>query len=430
MKRIVVAILLVGICSASALAQANNERASLEVRPQSGPDPTPAEQLAELRAEVALLRDEYEQRMASLEAQLEDVQIQMLRAAPEEAASPAPASASQTAYSSLNPSISVIGNFLARGDSDRIFSPEGDRIDNNLNLRETEIDFRVPVDPYADAVLIAAFESEAPGSFEAGIEEGYINIKKLPFMSNPLGLRFKVGRFRPDFGRFNVLHTHDLPQSFRSMSTTEFLGEEGFIQQGLSAEFYVPKPWRGEDSLNAELQIINGGDIAFSPESNGKKAYLGKITWFNTFDGTHNLELGWSSYWHPGGESESTARLHAADFMYKWKPFRQGEWNSYVLGGEVMYTDPRRSSVDPDAPLSRPWGGSVFTQWQLDRRKYVGIRADYTESLSEPGKTRRGVTPYLPYYMSEFFRLRLNYEHRWSDILAEDGRNSVFLEFN
>ena len=101
-----------------------------------------------------------------------------------------------------------------------------------------------------------------------------------------------------------------------------------------------------------------------------------------------------------------------------------------MLGGEVMFTDPRRASVDPGAPLRRPWGGSVFTQWQLDRRKYAGIRADYTKSLSEPGKTRRGVTPYLSYYLSEFFRLRLNYEHRWSDILAENGRDSVFLEFN
>ena len=430
MKQAVVIFFLIGIWSASAPAQAIGEIGSSEVPGRSGADPTSARQLSQIRDELASLRDEYEKRMASLETQLEELQIQMLRGGGEEAL-PAPAtSASQSAYNSLNPAISVIGNFLARFDSDRIFSPDGDRIDNNLNLRETEIDLRVPVDPYADAVLIAAFESETPGSFEAGIEEGYINIKKLPFMPNPLGLRFKVGRFRPDFGRFNVLHTHDLPQSFRSMSTGEFLGEEGFIQQGVSAEFYVPKPWKGEDSLNAKLQIIDGGDIAVSPESNGRKAYLGKLSWFNTFNGTHNLELGGSSYWHPGSEDKSTTRLHAFDFMYKWKPFRQGEWKSYVLGGEVLFADPRPSSIDPGAPSGRPWGGSVFTQWQLDRRKYVGVRGDYTKSLSDSGKTRRGVTPYLSYYVSEFFRLRLNYEHRWSDILAEDGRDSVFLELS
>ena len=289
MKQAVVIFFLIGIWSASAPAQAIGEIGSSEVPGRSGADPTSARQLSQIRDELASLRDEYEKRMASLETQLEELQIQMLRGGGEEAL-PAPAtSASQSAYNSLNPAISVIGNFLARFDSDRIFSPDGDRIDNNLNLRETEIDLRVPVDPYADAVLIAAFESETPGSFEAGIEEGYINIKKLPFMPNPLGLRFKVGRFRPDFGRFNVLHTHDLPQSFRSMSTEEFLGEEGFIQQGVSAEFYVPKPWKGEDSLNAKLQIIDGGDIAVSPESNGRKAYLGKLSWFNTLGLPQNL---------------------------------------------------------------------------------------------------------------------------------------------
>ncbi len=387
MKQAVVVILWIGICSSSALAQAIGETGgSSEALRRSGPETTPArQQLAQLRDEIVRLREEYEQRISSLEMQLEEVQIQMLRAAPEEAPpAAAPTSASQVTYNALNPSISVIGNFMARGDSDRVFSPEGDRVDNNLNLRETEIDLRVPVDPYADAVLIAAFESETPGRFEAGVEEGYINIKKLPFMPNPLGLRFKVGRFRPDFGKFNVLHTHDLPQSFRSLSTGEFLGEEGFIQQGVSAEFYVPTPWGGEDSLNAKLQILDGGDIAVSPESNGKKAYLGNISWFRTFDGTHNLELGWSSYWHPRAGSESMSQLHAVDFMYRWKPFRQGEWKSFVLGGEVMFTDPRRTSIDPGAPIRRPWGGSVFTQWQLDRRKYAGVRGATPQAFPTP----------------------------------------------
>ena len=430
---VLIAVLVLWGCSVSALAQGEVDQPPPAFAQDSAQANSEGldQQLVELRAEFDRLRTDYERRIDELQAQMEDLQIQMLRAAPEgEPLAAAPTSASQSTYNALNPAISVIGNFIARGDSDRIFSPEGNRIDNILNLRATEIDMRVPVDPYADAVLIASFESETPGNFEAGIEEGYINIKKLPFMPNPLGLRFKVGRFRPDFGKFNVLHTHDLPQSFRSMSTVEFLGEEGFIQQGVSAEFYVPTPWGGEDSLNAKLQILDGGDIAVSPESHGKKAYLGNLRWFRTFDGTHNLDLGWSSYWHPGGGGESISRLHAVDFTYRWKPFRQGERKSYVLGGEVMFTDPRRASVDPAAPLRRPWGGSVFTQWQLDRRKYAGLRADYTKSLSEPGKTRRGVTPYLSYYFSEFFRLRLNYEHRWSDILAENGRNSVFLEFN
>jgi hypothetical protein len=102
---------------------------------------------------------------------------------------------------------------------------------------------RVPVDPYADGVLITSFESDKPGEIEASIEEGYVNIRKLPFMPSPLGLKFQVGRFRPAFGKFNTLHTHDLPQSTRSLLTEEFLGDEGFISQGVSTDFFIPTPW-------------------------------------------------------------------------------------------------------------------------------------------------------------------------------------------
>ncbi len=82
---------------------------------------------------------------------------------------------------------------------------------------------RVPVDPFADAVLITSLESEVPGQFDVSIEEGYVSVRRLPFMESPLGLKFQVGRFRPAFGKFNTLHTHDLPQSTRSLLTEEFL---------------------------------------------------------------------------------------------------------------------------------------------------------------------------------------------------------------
>ena len=119
------------------------------------------------------------------------------------------------------------------------------------------------------------------------------------------------------------------------------------------------------------------------------------------------------------------ARLHGIDFLYRWKPFRQGEWKSYLLGGEFMFTD--RTAGEGS---SRPYGTCLFTQWQLDRRKYAGMRWDYTTAVADATLQRKSLTPYLSYYFSEFLRLRLNYEHRWSDIVAENKRNSVFVELN
>lgn len=135
------------------------------------------------------------------------------------------------------------------------------------------------------------------------------------------------------------------------------------------------------------------------------------------------------------------ARLHGLDFLYRWKPFRQGEWKSYLLGGEFMFSDRAHPNAAEPADVARnlshieetnrrPYGASVFTQWQLDRRKYAGVRWDYTTTVADPTLQRKSLTPYLSYYFSEFLRLRLNYERRWSDILTENKRNSVFVELN
>jgi len=403
----------------------------LLLAPSSYAQGTPqAEELAALKAQLEALKTEYQARIGDLEKQLTEIQTQLLRL-PEPDLTPAPAAQSAPVTpGALNPAISVVGNFLGRADNQKVFLEDGEtRIDNLFNLREAEIDMRVPVDPFADAVLITSLESEAPGQFNTSIEEGYVNIKKLPFMQSPLGLKFQIGRFRPAFGKSNTLHTHDLPQSTRSLVTEEFLGEEGFVSQGLSTDFFLPTPWDENESLNARVQVLTGGGLAASPDSNHRMAYLANVRWFKTLAGSHNTEAGWSTYWHPGTETTPILRLNAVDFMYRWKPFRQGEWRSYLLGGELMFSDPVRSPSSPET-VRRPLGASVFTQWQLDRRKYIGVRADHTSTIQDPALQRKSLTPYFSYYFSEFLRLRFNFERRWSEIGAENHRNTFFTELN
>src|SRR5262245_46676078 len=196
----------------------------------------PQAAIQDLKQQLETLKTQYEQRIKSLEEQVEQLQIQMLQAPEpgEEVAQAAPAPVQQTIPGALNPAISVVTNFVGRVDNQDVLTEEGDLISDRMNVREAELDFRVPVDPYADGVLITSLESEAPGEFNVGIEEGYVNIKKLPFLDNtPLGMKFKVGRFRPLFGKVNILHTHDLPTTMRPLPIEEFLGEEGFVQQGI-----------------------------------------------------------------------------------------------------------------------------------------------------------------------------------------------------
>ena len=344
----------------------------------------------------------------------------------------------------LNPAITVFGNFVGRGDSRRVFNEDGDRISNKFNLREVEVDMRAPIDPYADGVLIASFESEAPGKFSVAVEEGYVNIKKLPFLEElPLGMKLKVGRFRPTFGKFNIIHTHDHLTTFRSLPTAEFMGEEGFIQNGVSGNFFIPTPWDANSSLDATVEVLNGGDVAISPDARSRTSYLGHLRWFRTFQDVHNVELGWSSYFHPTGNGVRSADFHGVDFMYRWKPLRLGEYKSFLFGGEFMFA--RRAYPEASEPADveraitlrdlqpgkgKPFGYSLFTQWQFNQRTYAGLRWDQTTTLFNPKLMRQSLTPYVSYYFSEFLRARLNYERRWSDLFTENNRNSVFFELN
>jgi hypothetical protein len=113
---------------------------------------------------------------------------------------------------------------------------------------------------------------------------------------------------------------------------------------------------------------------------------------------------------------------------------RGGQWKSFVVSGELMFA-PRAipgAAETEDGALAqgKPLGFTVFGQWQFNRRMYAGVRWDRTDVLYDPTLKRRSLTPYFSYYFSEFLRFRLNYEQRWSDLLTEDRRKSIFAELN
>src|SRR5262249_46045557 len=122
--------------------------------------------LNDLKTQIETLKADYEKRIKDLESQVEQLQVQLLQAPGAEEAAPAPpAAVVQSIPGALNPAISVASNFVSRSDDQKVFNEDGNRIDNKLNLREAELDLRVPIDPYADGVLITSFESKTPGEF-------------------------------------------------------------------------------------------------------------------------------------------------------------------------------------------------------------------------------------------------------------------------
>jgi hypothetical protein len=316
----------------------------------------------------------------------------------------------------LNPAITLFGNFLWRLDDQPVFTEEGDAIDDTVNMREVEVDFRASIDPYADGVAIFSFESEAPGEVEVGVEEFYVNVKSLPvgfWERPPLGAKLKFGRFRTEFGRNNRLHLHDLPQSDRPLVMEEFLGEEGHIANGGSTTVFLPSP--GETALELTLQAFQGGGLQISPDRT-HPAYLANLRWFLPLGDAHSFDVSLIGF------TGSGADVASVDFLYRWKPLQQGESRSVVVGGQAFYADQDEATT--------PFGYSAWGQVQLLKPLYVGVRWDQTDFLDDDSLERRQATPYVTYYLSEFFRARASFQRTWSDNAAEDGLDTFLLELN
>jgi len=333
----------------------------------------------------------------------------------------------------LNPTLTVVGDFLWRVDDKEVYvddDPANDRIDDTLNFREMELDLRASVDPYVDAVAILAVESEVPGEYSVDVEEFYAVIKSLPlpfWETPPLGTRIKLGRFRTEWGLNNKSHLHDLPQSDRPLAIDEFLSPEGHISNGVSATAFLPSP--GDTALQVTGQVFQGGDIGVAQDRN-HVAWLGNVNFFVPLADEHSVNLSAIGFYginDPEGRDQS--RVASLDLLYKWKPLRQGEYTSFVAGGQIFYAD--HEFPDPAGGPARhtyPLGYGAWGQFQVSARLYVGVRWDQTEFLEDDDLREKRATGYCTWYTSEFFRARFSYEHTWSDDPVTDELDTFLFE--
>ncbi len=345
----------------------------------------------------------------------------------------------------LNPTVTVVGNMLWRLDDKKVFlegDPAEPRIDDTFNVREMELDLRAAIDPHADGVAIIAIEAEVPGEYEVAVEELYATIKSLPLSfweEPPLATKIRIGRMRVDFGRLNKVHLHDLPQSQYGLVINDFLGEEGYVTNGISTSSILGSI--GEGVLQLGLNAFQGGGSEIAADSR-VPAYLASLSYYTELAEGHSLDLG--LFAHYGGTEKMGHQRHATTFsfdaLYKWKPARQGEWNSFVLGLQVFKSDrsfivPEDTDFDgvPDLFNSgdaQPVGFLAWAQYQLDRRWYVGVRYDKSDLITDDSLDHSRITPYVSCYLSEFLRLRASVERTSSDIDAEDELTTVLFELN
>jgi hypothetical protein len=368
----------------------------------------PDSSIAALRREIAELRQAYEERIAALERRLAEMEEKERQAEAAAAATPAPTPEASPAQSStyFNPSISMIGHFLATAGRNRV---------ENLpaaELRESELGLQAIIDPYAKADFFLSFGEEG-----VEIEEGFAT-----FTALPASLLVKAGRMRTAFGKVNGLHLDALPWIDQPLPVANLLGsDEGWIGTGVSIARLFPV---GNVFTEATLEVFRGeAEGLFAGEERGDLAYDGHYRVFMDLTEASNLDLGLSYGLGPNGTAEGAdTRLAGLDLTYRWKPLQTGNYRSATFRGEVYRS--RREQPEGDVTAL---GWYVSGDYRLARRWFVGARWEAAEHAEADSLRDTGAAGTLTFWPSEFSQLRAQLRRR-RYALSDETANELLLQ--
>lgn len=336
---------------------------------------------------------------------------------------------------SLNPDISLIGDFLIRPGA-------RDAGVNALSLREAELGIQAAVDPYSRADIFLAVEEEE-GKFNVDIEEAFLTFLALPFKSQS-----KAGRFIMDFGRTHRTHAPERDFIDNPLAFEKLLGVENSMKSnGISFNVLAPLPVSSyhEFRLEAGETKVSFGEGSEAVKSNERFIYARQKNFFPLGEDL-NLELsgGFGRWQTEGGieKAKSTStfegRAHdlirsiaAGDFTLKWKP---NAYRSFMLEGNYLYTLSRpltEENENGDKKIkhavneAQNRGGFVHLQIQPLKRWYLGSRIDYVLN-GETEKEERQYAGILTFFPSEFSRIRFQWNRKDTD--GEERSHRFFIQ--
>jgi hypothetical protein len=391
----------------------------------------------QIQQQIDQLRQEFNQRMSALEAQLAALQGGQTPPAPP--ALPAPqAPPAQTvevpsgaagaggpsgalpvygnvaaASKVFNPDMAVIGDFLgAAGRNTTNPQPA-------LEMHESEASFQAIVDPYARADFFISFGEEG-----VEVEEGFLTLNTLPG-----GLLAKVGRMRGAFGKVNTLHNHVLPWTDRPLVTRNLVGgEDGIDDAGISVSRLIPA---GTLFLEATGEVYRGDSSdLFKSSKRGDLAYVAHLRGYHDITESTNVDLGASySYGHNAAGIVSdvdlgrfTTDLFGVDATLRWRPLTRAIYHQFIGRSEVIW-----SNREQLAGRQRSMGYYVSGDYQFARRWWVGGRYDQSDRADNASILDRGGSAVLTYWPSEFSQVRGQYRRtNYGDAAAA---NELLFQF-
>lgn len=380
-----------------------------------------AQQIENLRREIAAIRQEYDARLAGLARQLDELRAtQAASAAPEEAAAPPvpegppaarPEPAQPTTVAAtpaigskvFNPDIAVIGNFLGAAGKNPHDDPP------TFELNEAEASFQAVVDPYARGDFYFAFNPEG-----VEIEEGFVT-----FLTLPADLLLRVGKMRAAFGKVNTMHTHALPWTDRPLVTDNLVGgDEGISDSGVSVSRLLVNPLF---FLEAVGEFYYSNDEVFQASKRSAVTYVGRVRGYRDLTEGTNLDVGTSIAYGPTDVGPDThAQLVGIDATFRYRPLRRAIYRRFQARTELVW-----SRQDAEVGRQDAFGWYASGEYQFARRWFAGARYDYSDRALDASLADKGGSLLITFWPSEFNQVRGQYRlTRYAD--GQTGNEFLF----
>jgi hypothetical protein len=344
-----------------------------------------------------------------------------------------------SAQTTVSPDISVIPRFLLESnDGEKLAAGKREFSAPDFSFQELEVAISSYLNPFARADVIMTLPGPDVEAGKLGLEELYATVVR----GLPLDLNLRLGKYRADFGKLNLVHPHAWPFISQPLSQERFFGEEGLNDLGISASVLLPT---GDVYTKLTVDLLRGtaiGGVTGIEDTMGNKPLYSnsaRLMSFFTLTDESDLEVGLSGYTGIHDPYNHYRFWYAnLDFKYKYRP---SSYTSFVLQGEYLLNT-RTASQDhdlrqfvdangnPERRSVTTSGFYIYTDYQFFKTYSIGARYDWSQSPYSKDNKGQAVAVFLGYYpVEETLGLRLQYQITRTEVPeAAQSVNSIALQ--
>ena len=371
--------------------------------------------------------------------------------------------------------LTAAGSSTERDDSlESLQGGDHDPRQRGFTLQQAELSLMGAVDPYFTGEAHLIWFIDPDGETEVELEEAFLTTTSLPH-----GLQLEVGQMFTEFGRINPQHPHVWDFLDQPIALSRFFGEDGLRGPGARLGWLAPTPWflqvhagvqnaRGETqvSFNANREVFNERAIGGRPfvdrdtRNLSDLLYLLRVESSWDLDDSTTLLLGGSALFGPNASgTDGDTQIYGADLLLRHKPedsfrgssifnwqseflYRNYEADDFTDPGDPMVLGDETNFADDDL---RDWGAYTQVVYGLAPNWQAGLRYEYASgsgrnfeagSVSlvshdvDPFRSKRQrLSPLLTWNLTEYSRLRLQYNYDAAKHLDDGHAHSAWLGF-